>query len=101
MNKEKIFRELYSNMVKRDEYFDRLPSDINVAFIDNEYVNNLSMERDMLLKIIFGEHTEAVEWFLYEWKPGFEVGCLGVCVPIHNIDDYINYMKEYEGFDNE
>ena len=71
-----------------------LPIDINTAFIDNGYVNKLSMERDMLLKIIFGEHTEAVEWFLYEWRPGFEVGCLGVCIPIHNIDDYINYMKK-------
>lgn len=99
VSKEKIFRELYANLVKRDEYFDTIPRDINMAFVQNEYVDNLLHERDMLIRLIFGDQSEAIEWFLYEWRPGFEVGCLGVCVPINNIDDYIDYMKKYEGFE--
>ena len=99
MNKEKIFRELYEGSVKRDEWFDKLPRDINTAFIDNGYVNNLLMERDMLMSIVMGEHLEAVEWFLYEWRPGMVVGANGVTTKIHNIDEYIDWMKKNEGFE--
>lgn len=98
MNREQIFRELYANILKRDEYFDRLPRDINMFVVDNGYTDNLLHERDKLIEHIFGEYADAITWFLYDWKPGFECGCLGVCVPIHNIDEYIDYLKEYEGF---
>lgn len=94
-SKEKIFRELYANLLKRDEYFDTIPRDINMAFVENQYVDNLLRERDMLIRLIFGEHSDAIEWFLYEWRPGFEVDG----VKINNIDEYIDYMKKYEGFE--
>lgn len=94
-SKEKIFRELYANLLKRDEYFDTIPQDINMAFIENQYVDNLLHERDMLIRLIFGEHSDAIEWFLYEWRPGFEVDG----VKINNIDEYIDYMKKCEWFE--
>ena len=94
-SKEKIFRELYANLLKRDEYFDTIPQDINMAFVDNRYVDNLLHERDMLIRLIFGDQSEAIEWFLYEWRPGFEVDG----VKINNIDEYIDYMKKCEGFE--
>lgn len=99
MNKELIFRELYKNQLKRDEYFDKLPRDINMFVIDNQFTNNVLQERDMLIRLIFGEHADAVEWFLYEWKPGAEVGFDTVVVKINNIDEYIEYMKNNEGFE--
>lgn len=99
MNKEKIFRELYRQTLVRDEWFDKLPTDICAAFFDNVYTNSLSEECDMLIKIVFGEHTEAIQWFLWEWKPGFEVGCDGVTAVINNIDEYIDWLKKHEGFE--
>lgn len=94
-SKEKIFRELYANLLKRDKYFDTIPQDICMAFIENRYVDNLLHERDMLIRLIFGDQSDAIEWFLYEWRPGFEVDG----VKINNIDEYIDYMKKCEGFE--
>lgn len=100
-SKEQIFRELYANQLKRDSYFDTIPRDINMAFIDNVYVNNLLQERDMLIHLIFGDHSDAIEWFLYEWKEGYDVkpGPEFNATKIMDIDQYIDYMKKYEGFE--
>jgi hypothetical protein len=98
MNKEQIFRELCYNDQVRDGYFNQIPVDIRMSYVDNGYTNNLLQERDMLIKLIFGEHTEAIEWFLYEWKPGMEVGYDGDMTKIWNIDEYIDFMKKNEGF---
>lgn len=98
VNKERIFRAIVKNDQKRSDYFDSLPKDVCMAFIENQYVDNLLHERDMLIKLIFGEHADAVEWFLYEWKPGFEVGYDGNMVKIDNLDHYIEWMKANEGF---
>lgn len=102
VNKEQIFRELVKNESIREEYFDRLPQDICMAFIDNEYVNNLLHERDMLIRLIFGEHSDSIEWFLYEWNPDscreYDVEYQGKRAKIKNIDEYISWMKENEDF---
>lgn len=98
MSKEQLFREVYKNSLIRDEYFKKLPADICMAFIDNEYVNNVTQERDMMLRLLFDEHAEAIEWFLYEWRPGSEVGFDTVVTKINNIDEYIDFMKNNEGF---
>lgn len=100
MNKERIFRELVKNEQERSDYFDTIPNDICMAFTYNKYVDNLLQERDMLIRLIFGEHSEAIEWFLYEWRPGFEIGLAGQTpTPINSIDEYIDYMKKNEGFE--
>lgn len=99
MNKELIFKELHKNLQARDAYFDSIPTDICMAFLENELVNNLLRERDMLIRLIFGEHADAVEWFLYEWTPEMEFGPSGSELrTAKNIDEYIEYMKENEGF---
>lgn len=100
MNKERIFREIYANELKRDKYFDSLPRDICMFVIENSYTDNLLHERDMLIRLIFGEHSEAVEWFLYEWTPGKEISMIGdvTPTPINTIDEYIDWMKKNEGF---
>lgn len=98
MNKERLFRELVDQSNTRDKYLESVPSDLFNSVIDNAYVNSITEERDMMLKMIFGEHAEAVEWFLYEWQPGYEVSCNGVTIAIHSIDAYIHWMQENEGF---
>ena len=99
MNKERIFRELVKNDQQRTAYLEKVPSDLHDVVIFNGYVDNLLHERDMLIRLIFGEHSEAVEWFLYEWKPGYEVGVNGVTGNINSLDDYIEWMKTNEGFE--
>lgn len=99
MNKEELFRKLVKNNEEREAYFESLPRDICMAFIDNGYCNNLLHERDMLIDNVFGEHAAAISWFLYEWKPGYDVGINGRMFKIYNIDEYILYMKLNEGFE--
>lgn len=98
MNKSEIFREIYKNQLRRDEYLMTIPLDIRMSYIDNGYMNNLLREHEMLIEVVFGEHTVAIEWFLYEWTPGAEVGFDTVVVKINNIDEYIDYLKNNEGF---
>jgi hypothetical protein len=99
MSKENIFRYLHNNMVKRDEYLYEVPSDINGFIFDNGYVNSLLDDYDTMLKVIFDEHAEAIGWFLYEWKPGYEVEFDGKTSKIYDIDGYIDWMKSVEGFE--
>jgi hypothetical protein len=108
MNKTELFKALYAERVKGAKYIESLPTDISAAFFDNEYANCSSFSNTMLLKYAFGEHFEAVEWFFYEWKPGMV--CMMVLTTgtqcekvefkkvINNIDDYIDWMREHEGW---
>jgi hypothetical protein len=98
MNKEQLFRKLYDNAIARDNYTDRIPSDIRAVVCCNQYTENLLYDRSMLLEAAFGEHTQSVEWFLDEWFPGYECGYEGNLVEIWNIDQYIQWMKDNEGF---
>jgi hypothetical protein len=86
-------------MIERDEYLNTVPSDINGFIFDNSYVNSLQDDYSTMLKVIFDEHAEAIEWFLYEWKPGYEVEFDGKTKKIHNIDEYIDWIKSMEGFE--
>lgn len=100
MNKSKIFRKIYENEQKRDKYLMSIPADIRMSVVDNAYTNSVQEERDMLLRLIFEEYTFAIEWFLYEWTPGAEVGFDTDMVKINSIDEYIDYMKNNEGFED-
>ena len=99
MNREKVFRQIVKLHNEADQWIDKVPSDINAAFFDNTYVNALRMQIDLLMTACFGEYTESVEWFLHEWKPGYEVGFEGHTVPINSLDEYIEWMKVNEGFE--
>lgn len=99
MKKSDIFRALYKSYVARGEYIDKVPNDIVTYVFDNKYVNLLQDDNSMMMCILFGEHMEAVEWFLYEWD-------IGKCAAVHNkeyyfkdIEEYIDYMKANEGFE--
>jgi len=99
MTREELFRKLYEEEVKRNKWFKSLPLDINSAFFDNEYVNSLYNDNSMLIEKVFDEYAESVSWFLYEWKPGYEVEFNGKTTKINNIDEYIKWMKSVEGFE--
>lgn len=98
MTRESIFRELVAAKNKQDSYIRSIPSDINGAIYDNEYVNSLNQVIDMLIEHVFQEHSESVYWFLYDWKPNYHVAVNDVTKPIATLDDYIKFMQEHENF---
>jgi hypothetical protein len=98
MNKEQLFRKLHKSHIEREEYADKVPSDLG-QFFTNCYVNSIWQDYDLLSRAAFGEHYDSVCWFLYDWKPGYEVGYGDVVVKIESIDQYIEWMKANEGFE--
>lgn len=95
MNKEQIFRRLHSEYVRRNEYLDKVPGDIDI--LGNYYVNSLLFENEWLVRQIFEDDTEAILWFLYEWTPGYEVECDGTSIKVESIDQYIDFIRNVEG----
>jgi protein tyrosine phosphatase len=95
--KETLFRLLYESKVARNKYSDSIPYDLSGVFL-NEYTDSLHSDYSALLKAFFGSHTQSIEWFLYEWKSGYEVGIDGVNTKIHNIDEYVSFLKTFENF---
>lgn len=104
MNKEQILRRLYRNKVNRDNFIDAVPDqyrEIVSSAIMSDYVNWLYQDNEMMQRVVFQEHWDSVEWFLYDWQPGFEVGVRGdsIGTPIYSIDEFIKWMKLNEGFE--
>ena len=100
MTKIELFRDIYKNHVRSQNWLDEVPREINQAFFDNPYVDNLNNTQTLLIRQCFGQWAEAIEWFLYEWSPGM------VCSPgpdlgdflIYSIDQYIMYLQKWEDF---
>jgi hypothetical protein len=101
MKKEQLFRDIYKLQQEADEYIKKLPSDIKRSGIifDNGYFVPQMIIKDKLMEAAFGEHYQSVEWFLYEWEPGFEVRFEDKGAKIYSIDEYIQWMKLNEGFE--
>ena len=75
------------------EWVESLNSDIRSAFYENKYVNSILMEIDVLLKLAVGnELIDDVEWFLYEWKPGFNIQIDDQTHEINNLGDFMRYL---------
>lgn len=101
MNRIQLFKRLHASKQMREAYICKVPGDINALLVDNTYVNLLEDDHATMLNIIFDEYAKSVEWFLYDWKPGYLVGCNGVKESIRDIDHYIDWMQRMEGFDRE
>jgi len=99
MTKEDIFRKLYESELNRVAYIDSIPIDIRSGVFDNLYVNEYDRDHVMMLNHIFGDATDSITWFLYEWAPGWEVGYHGIERKINTIDEYIDWLKNIEGVD--
>lgn len=99
MSKEELFRKIYKLQQEADTYIEKVPTDISTSYIDNGFVNSILMIKDLLMEEVFGEHYQSVEWFLYEWQPGYEVRFEEKGANIYSIDEYIQWMKSVEGFE--
>lgn len=90
-----VFKLLYENQVKRDNYLDSVPLELREAIAFNNYGHLLQDDLDTLIESFFDKFEWDVKWFLYDWKPGFKVENQ----EIWNIDQYIEYLKETDGFE--
>lgn len=99
MKKSEVFRKLVQLRTDADVFIDSIPSPINEAIFDNDYSNAQGLMIDMLSDAYFGKHAESVNWFLYEWKPGYTVSIDGKETVIEYLDEYIEWMIENEDFE--
>ena len=97
--KEQLFRLLVKLDDKSHKYLDSVPTDIRSAIFDNEYSQLISQQLNATMEVAFGEHFEAVSWFLYEWLPGMCAYDGEKEIAIQNIDQYIEFLKRCEGFE--
>jgi len=97
--KESLFRKIYELNKQSDIYIKNIPNAISSVIFDNGYVEPQNKIKDILMEVVFGEHCESIEWFLYEWRPGYSVSYDGYSTVINNIDEYIQWMKRVEGFE--
>lgn len=100
MTKTDVFRALVESNNKRNNYIDSVPRDIQSVVFDNGYVDTILRDNTMLIDAYFGEYAQSVSWFLYEWQPGFEVGMNGETEAIYNFEQYIDWMRRMEGWDD-
>ena len=80
-------------------FLDSIPSSVSTVFFDTPYIEELHIMNSTMRKLIFGADFESIEWFLYEWSPGAEVAHDGVTKKINDIDEYIDWIVQYEGFE--
>ena len=96
--KFETFKKLVENHIRekdiRDEYLDKIPSDLQAFVYNNEYSESLENTLSRALELLLTEDLYGeLEWFNYEWRPGFSVWVNGEENVIRNIDDYWNYLK--------
>jgi hypothetical protein len=91
-----LIRKLFELDRKQDAYIDSLPKDISSAFFDNAYVESIRRQNDMLVDEAFGDKAHWVNWFLYEWKPGYEIIANDKKYQINDIEDFIAYLEKEE-----
>jgi hypothetical protein len=100
MNRELIgvVRQLRASDIKQDKYICSVPADINSIFFESEYFEQCHIQRTLLIRALFGDYTESVEWFLYEFEPGKTPGphCIhadGTEFVYETDEDFYKYLE--------
>jgi hypothetical protein len=96
MTTSKRLKRFLKDYIQADKQGDIFLESINPqivsAFYDNDYVNSLHRKNDLALKMAFGSLYDEICWFLYDWKPGFEIQVNDVAYIINDVNDYIKYL---------
>jgi hypothetical protein len=91
---DRITNQLKESYIEREEYLDNIPSDINMIFCDNAYANSLGMDNDFLLRELFGEISDHVFWYMYEWNPGHQIEDKGITYMINSHENFVEATKQ-------
>ena len=97
---EHIFTRIYSEHKKQEEFLDSIPPSIRDAFFDNEYSNSLEMLKDFMMEKLFSmEINFDINYFLYDWKSGYNIETNGNVYTINDLEGMLEYFKtEYKTF---
>lgn len=95
------FREIVENVVSfktiRDSYTDNLREEDSTLcdfVIENRYNESVFRENDYLLQKLLGiQLYEDLMWYIYDWKPGYDVVVENVTYTIIDINSYMNYIN--------
>lgn len=80
-------------------YLDSMPSQVGEFVATNSLSESLYVQLETVSAAAFGDLWPDVQWFLQEWRPGFEIVC-GVDTPavrsyaIGGLEDYLVYAKK-------
>ncbi len=72
-NKLALLKQLRELQTKTNEYVDSLSNDIGTFLIDNKYSDGINRMNDLLIDAAFGDLSYDASYFLYEWRPGFNI----------------------------
>lgn len=64
-----VVRKLKQYDNEGQNWLNSLPSDINMVFFENGYVDSVCNARQELFAALFGIYADDVNWFLYEYDP--------------------------------
>lgn len=88
-----LLQYLLKSHKESHDWIESLPREIQSVFYENTYVNNILLDHDRLLKFAVGDLYEDIQWFLYDWKPGYEIQVNETKYVIKTLDDYIDYLE--------
>lgn len=108
---EEAVTQLHEYKIKRDEYFDKIPSDISECIFDNTYQSSTEYMLEAVMKVLFKDFYQDVIWFLFECTDTIKsnkddgdepniVCSNGKEYWVHDLASYLEYAK-IELFDNE
>ena len=98
-----VFTKLIELDKRASEYLDTIPNDIAPVFFDNDYVNSLGFINDLLVSAWTGDDAieQDINWFRYEWQPGFTVDVSDKEYKINDLEDFFAYMLDVHEWDVE
>lgn len=96
---EKLVRFLHARNQADAEYLHPLPSQLSEVLATNPLTESLYSQVALLSETVFGELWHDVQWFLFDWKPGFCIEITATATnpkrsyTIQSIEDYLSYAK--------
>jgi hypothetical protein len=89
MNRE-LLKNIYTMRKKADEWFEKIPREISIAFLDNPAMETEYKVAELLLKELYKEHAPEVSWLFYEWKPSSIMEFEGNRYKLDTLDEAID-----------
>jgi len=92
---EKMFCCLQKEIENRNNFYESIPSSLREAFFDNETIESYEKEKNAIMRFAFSENMYYdIEYFLYEWKSGYQIMEHTKEYVINTQDEILNYFKE-------
>lgn len=91
---KKLINKLYNLNKQGDAYLDTVPSDIRLVLFDNKFTESLERTKDLLIKEVFKEYADDINWLLYDFKEGEDNLCVinNKEVNIKTVEDFLNTL---------